>query len=163
MEKEEIFVLTEQIKQVCPPECNLRILQTKQQDEVYLVIIQFPSTDGYLPTNPLNIPDWNLNRLQSIFTRDPYLKKAYNWEKQKIHNFHNNVILPLVTRKEHFRFVYHAGGIFVFYPHVFGCMQECPNAFNYIGMNDFRYFKYFGNCRNIDWLVGFLISTFKKF
>lgn len=164
MEREEIFALTERLQQICPPECKVEIAPTKQRGEVYLVVIQFPSTATDLPVKPVTKMDLNEVRLQASFKRDPILKTAYNWERQKIHNFHYEIILPLIEKAEHFRVLYCSGGKFVFYTHVFGCMSECVNVFNYVGMNDLdNRFKYIGNCRNVDWLIGHLMTTFKEF
>ena len=161
MEREEIFALTERIKQVCPPECRVEIAPTKQQNKIYLIMIQFPSTEIALPVKPVTQIDYRVDKFQASFKRDPNLQKAYQWEMQSIHNFHYEIILPLLEDNEHFRVVYCSGGKFVLYTHVFGCMSECANLFSYIGMNDREHFKYIGNCRNTDILIGFLMTTFK--
>ena len=163
MEQSEIFALTEQLKQACPHECKVEIVPTKQRDEIYLIVLHFPSVSVDLPVKPINQADMNAERLQATFKRDPILKSAYDWEKRKIHNFHYEIILPLIANNEHFRVLYCTGCKFVFYPHTFGCMNECANTFNYVGMNDRTYFKYVGNCRNTDLLIGYLMTTFNKF
>ena len=163
MEQSKIFALTERIKQTCPEDCNVEIVPTKQRDDIYLIVIRFSSTSVDLHVKPMTKADMNAARLQASFTRDPLLKSAYDWERQKIHNFHYEVIMPLIENNEHFRVFYYTGGRFVFYPHIFGCLRECANTFNYVGMNDMMYYKYIGNCRNTDWLIGYLMTTFNKF
>lgn len=161
MEREKIFALTERIKQVCPPECKVEIAPTKQRNNIYLITIQFPSTDIALPVQPVTQIDSRIDRFQATFKRDPNLQKAYQWETQSIHNFHYEIIMPLLEDAEHFRVVYCSCGKFVLYTHTFGCMKECSNLFSYIGMNDRQYFKYIGNCRNTDILIGFLMTTYQ--
>lgn len=163
MERDEIFALAEQIKKVCPEDCKVEIVPTKQSGNVYLVVLQIPSTETVLTPRSTNKMDWNADKFQAVFKKDPILKTAYNWEVQQVHDFHYEKILPLLGDAEHFRVMYCCGGKFVFYVHTFGCMKERAHVFNYIGMNDREHFKYIGTCRNIDLLIGFLMTTFTGF
>ena len=162
MEQEKIIALTEQIRQICPPECRVEAMPTQQQGKVCLIVIYFPSLEIELPVQSAAKIDWGADRFRACLKRDPILKQAYDWERKKIYNFHHEKILPILD-EQHFRAVYCSGGRFILYVHTFGCMKMFDHVFNYVGMNDGDKYKYVGHRRNLDMLIGFLTRTEHSF
>jgi len=163
MDRDEIFALIKRVTQACPPECNVEIVPTKQKSEVYLVIIQLPSADIALEAEFSSSINQRSADFQKILERNPSLKAAYLWEEQKIHKFHYENILPLLNDAEHFRVVYCCGSKFVLYERSILSLEHYFNVIDFIGMNDGKHYKYIGNCRNNDILIGYLMRTFEPF
>jgi len=165
MERDEIFALIERVQEACPPKCKVEIIPTKQKGEVYLVIVQIPSTEMALTESAVNVKDEADEKLKSFFERNLILRKVYFWELQKVRHLHYETILPVINDTEHFRVLYCCGNKFVFYTHTFGCLTDCGNMFDYIGVKskDNKDFRYIGHCRNIDVLIGHLMMTFEMF
>ena len=85
MKREEIFALIERIQAVCPPECKVETVPTKQPNDVHLIIIQRPATDFDEVTET---SDTQVEEYKSFFERNLVLRKVYFWELQKIRRWH---------------------------------------------------------------------------
>ena len=155
MEREQIFALLKRVQNVCPPDCKVEIVPTKQK-EIYLVVMQFPSAKLGGDVCIEN------EQLRAIIAKSPTLKSAYLWEKQVIHNLHYETVLPALNDAKHFRTIYCCGGKFVFYAHTLGFFEGHANMFDYVGTKENDSYTYVGACRNTDLLIGYLMSTFEK-
>ncbi|MBQ7633299.1 MAG: hypothetical protein IJS88_04215 [Alphaproteobacteria bacterium] len=157
MEREQIIALLKRVQNVCPPECKVEIVPTKQK-EIYLIIVQFPSAEINGNVCVKN------EKLRAVMAKNPALKSAYLWEKQKIHNLHYEIMLPTLNDDIRFRTIYCCGSKFVFYAHTFGFFEGHANIFDYVGIreNDEDMYTYVGSCRNTDLLIGYMVSTFEK-
>ena len=163
MEKEEIFALIDRVSGVCPPECIVEIVPTRQSEEICLVIVQFPATHLVSDVGVSSDIEQRTAGFRKILEKYPMLKTAYLWEAQKIHKFHYEIILPCLNDDEHFRVVYCCDNKFALYTHHLGCFDErfSNKIVNVVGTNDndSRHYKYFGTCWDTDWLIGYLMST----
>lgn len=157
MEKEQIFALLGRVKNVCPPECKVEIVPTKQE-EIYLVIVQFPSAEI---SDDMCVEN---EKLRDVMASKTALIPAYLWEKQKIHNFHCKIVLPALNNDIHFRTIYCCGSKFVFYAHTSGFFKGDANMFDYVGIRekDEDTYTYVGDCRYMDLLISYLMSTSEK-
>lgn len=160
MTKDEIFALIERIRQVCPPECQVEIVPTHQKNEIWLVIVQFPTTYIALDADTPSDIEQRTDGFKKVLENYPMLKTAYLWEEQKIHKFHYETIMPLLN-DDNFRVVYCCDNKFALYTHHPGCLQDffSNKTVNYIGTNDNRHYKYSGTCWNTDRLIGYLMQT----
>ena len=163
MKKKKIFALIKRIKKVLPSECQVEIVPTNQTGEIYLVIVQFPKANITSAEWTDDETYWESDKLKAFIERNPALKAAYLWEKQKIRNLHYETILPLLDDAEHFRAVYCAGSKFVFYAHTFGCFDSHGNIFDFIGVKSksTEEFKYVGTCRHSDLIIDYLMTTYE--
>lgn len=161
MNLEEILALTERVEEVCPPKCKVEIVPTDQKDDICLVIIQLPTTNGMPEMCTADTTELNSTNLQKFFEKNPSLKRLYLWEKQEIHSLHYEKMIPVLKNPEHFRVIYCCGNRFVFYARTFGCFDDYINMTDYLGLKikDTADYLYIGTCRNIDVVIGYLMST----
>lgn len=162
MKREEIFALIERIQAVCPPKCKVETVPTKQPNDVHLIIIQRPATDFDEVTET---SDAQVEEYKSFFERNLVLRKVYFWELQKIRRWHYETILPLLgDAATHFKVLYCCGNKFVAYERftLFDYAENYAGVFDYLGVKDQRGYRWMGVCRNIDMLIGVLMTTYQE-
>lgn len=160
MEKSEIFALIERVQEACSRECDVEIVPILRDVEICLVIIQFPAKhiEAYAGFSP-DIDRYTIG-FRKILERNTGLRMAYLWEKQKIHKFHYEKILPILKDVEHFRTVYCCDSKFVLYTQHFGFFDGCSDKYlDFVGTKDDQSYKYVGSCWDTGWLIGYLMNT----
>lgn len=161
MKIEEIFALTERIQAVCPPDFKVEIVPTRQPNDVHLIIIQLPVTNF---DSVKEVPDEYVGKFKSFFEQNPVLKNVYFWEVQNVRHWHYETILPLLGDAKHFRVLYCCGNKFVAYERcsLFDSAENYAGVFDYLGVKDQKGYRWMGVCRNIDLLIGVLMTTYQE-
>lgn len=161
MDLNEILALIERVEEVCPPEYQVEIVPTDQKDDICLVIIHLPAIS--IPPEACTSDTEKLisANLKKFFEKHPSLKRLYLLEKQELHSLHYEKILPALKNSEHFRVIYCCGNQFVFYARTSGCFMVYVNMTDYLGLKieDMEDYLYIGTYKNIDVLIGYLMST----
>ena len=161
MDLNEILELIERVEEICPPKCKVEIVPTDQKDDICLVIIHLPAISIIPETCTSDTEKLISANLKKFFEKRPALKRLYLWEKQELHNLHYEKILPTLKNSEHFRVIYCCGNQFVFYARTSGCFTVYVNMTDYLGLKieDMEDYLYIGTYKNIDVLIGYLMST----